>query len=178
MFFIHELQRTITLHPSYFGPHMREYLIHKLHADVEGSCTGRYFIICVIEHDNFTLGRIIPGKGDAEFTITYKAVVWRPFKGETVDGVVSSVNKMGFFAEVGPLTVFVSSHLIPREIKFDPTSNPPQFSDNGDQIINKGSQIRIKLMGTRSDVGKMHAIGSIKEVYHSIRLLLPVVLMC
>lgn len=84
MFFIHELQRTITLHPSYFGPHMREYLIHKLHADVEGSCTGRYFIICVIEHDNITLGRIIPGKGDAEFTITYKAVVWRPFKGETV----------------------------------------------------------------------------------------------
>lgn len=84
MFFIHELQRTITLHPSYFGPHMRDYLVHKLHADVEGSCTGRYFIICVIDYDNITLGRIIPGKGDAEFTITYKAVVWRPFKGETV----------------------------------------------------------------------------------------------
>jgi DNA-directed RNA polymerase II subunit RPB7 len=63
---------------------MRDYLIHKLHADVEGSCTGRYFIICVIEYENITLGRIIPGKGDAEFTITYKAVVWRPFKGETV----------------------------------------------------------------------------------------------
>lgn len=25
--------------------------------------------------------------------------------------MVSSVNKMGFFAEVGPLTVFVSSHV-------------------------------------------------------------------
>lgn len=28
-----------------------------------------------------------------------------------VDGVVGAVNKMGFFAEVGPLNVFVSSHV-------------------------------------------------------------------
>ncbi|KAL7274929.1 DNA-directed RNA polymerase II subunit [Rhizina undulata] len=163
MFFIHELQRTVTLHPSYLGPNIHDYIIHKLHADVEGSCTGRYFIICVIEIENITLGRVIPGKGDTEYLITYKAVVWRPFKGETVDGVVSSVNKIGFFAEVGPLTVFVSIHMIPSDIKFDATANPPQFTDNADQIITKGSHIRIKIIGIRSDVGKMNAIGSIKE---------------
>lgn len=33
------------------------------------------------------------------------------FLSRQVDGIVSSVNKMGFFAEVGPLTVFVSSHV-------------------------------------------------------------------
>lgn len=112
---------------------------------------------------DISLGRIVPGSGIAEFTVSYKAVVWRPFKGETVDGIVANVNKMGFFADVGPLSVFVSSHLIPAEIKFDPTSNPPHFTDNGEQIIEKGTHIRMKLIGTRSDVDKLFAIGSIKE---------------
>src|SRR5690606_4468775 len=84
MFFIHDLERTLTLHPSFFGPHMREYIIHKLLADVEGTCTGRYFIICVMDPYDISLGRIVPGSGIAEFTVSYKAVVWRPFKGETV----------------------------------------------------------------------------------------------
>ena len=33
------------------------------------------------------------------------AVVFRPFKGEVLDAIVTTVNKMGFFAEVGPLQV-------------------------------------------------------------------------
>ena len=39
------------------------------------------------------------------FPVRYKAVVFRPFKGEVLDAVVTTVNKMGFFAEVGPLQV-------------------------------------------------------------------------
>lgn len=53
---------------------------------------------------------------------------------------------------------------IPADIKFDANATPPQYTDNGDQVIEKGTQIRIKIMGTRSDVGKIFAIGSIKEV--------------
>ncbi len=29
-------------------------------------------------------GRVLPSSGVAEYTIHYRAVVWRPFKGETV----------------------------------------------------------------------------------------------
>jgi DNA-directed RNA polymerase II subunit RPB7 len=29
-------------------------------------------------------GRILPGSGLAEFIVGYRAVVWRPFKGEAV----------------------------------------------------------------------------------------------
>lgn len=53
--------------------------------------------------------------------------------------------------------------LIPSDIKWDPNATPPQYTDNGDQVIEKGTHLRIKLMGTRSDVGNMFAIGSIKE---------------
>ncbi|KAH0559509.1 DNA-directed RNA polymerase II subunit [Trichoglossum hirsutum] len=163
MFFLYELERVITLHPSFFGPRMREYLVNKLLTDVEGTCTGRYYIICVMDAYEISAGRIVPSSGVAEFTVNYRAVVWRPFKGETVDGVVEKVNKMGFFADVGPLKVFVSSHLIPSDIKFDANATPPQFTDNGDQVIEAGTHIRMKLIGTRSDVGSMFAIGSIKE---------------
>jgi DNA-directed RNA polymerase II subunit RPB7 len=38
------------------------------------------------------------------------AVVFRPFKGEVLDAVVTTVNKMGFFAEVGPLQVREACH--------------------------------------------------------------------
>jgi DNA-directed RNA polymerase subunit E'/Rpb7 len=55
--------------------------------------------------------------------------------------------------------------LISKDIKFDPNSTPWQWTDNEDQVIEKGAQVRVKLLGIRSDVGAMYAIGSIKEDY-------------
>lgn len=42
-------------------------------------------------------GTIQPGTGMAEFIVQYRAIVYRPFKGETVDGTVGIVNKAGIF---------------------------------------------------------------------------------
>lgn len=56
-------------------------------------------------------GLLMPTTGTAEFNVEYQALVFKPYKNEVVDGVVTTVNKMGFFAEVGPLQVFVSSHV-------------------------------------------------------------------
>jgi len=55
------------------------------------------------------------------------------------------------------------SQLIPDDIKYDANATPPQYTDNGDQVIEKGTHLRIKIIGLRSDVGSMFAIGSIKE---------------
>ena len=54
--------------------------------DVEGTCTGQFYIICVMDTDtqDFSEGRVVPGSAVAEYTVHYRAVVWRPFKGETV----------------------------------------------------------------------------------------------
>lgn len=84
MFFLHELERTITLHPSFFGPRVHDYLTQRLMADVEGSNTGNYYIVCVLDTYDISEGRVVPGSGFAEYTVHYRAVVWRPFKGETV----------------------------------------------------------------------------------------------
>lgn len=84
MFFIHFLEHVLTLHPSFFGSHVKEYLSQKLLDDVEGICTGDYYIVCVMDMYDISEGKIIPGSGLAEYTIVYRAIVWKPFKGETV----------------------------------------------------------------------------------------------
>jgi DNA-directed RNA polymerase II subunit RPB7 len=168
MFFIKDLSLNLTLHPSFFGAQMNDYLRQKLLTDVEGTCTGQFgYIVCVLESSNIDVGkgRVIPGNnGYAEFEVRYKAVVWKPFKGEVVDGIVNSVNSMGFFADVGPLSVFVSKHLIPSDMKYNPSHTPPAYIGE-DQLVTKNSRVRIKVIGTRSDVNSISVIGSIKEDY-------------
>lgn len=69
-------------------------------------------------------GKIMPSTGQARFKCSYTAIVMKPFKGEVVDGKVSNVNKMGFFAHVGPLQVFVSSHV---SVYSNPSRLPPSM---------------------------------------------------
>jgi DNA-directed RNA polymerase subunit E'/Rpb7 len=56
--------------------------------------------------------------------------------------------------------------MIPSEITFDANATPPQWTDNGEQVIEKGTNIRIKIKGLRSEVDKMYAVGTMKEVNH------------
>jgi len=165
MFFLHNLERQVTLHPSYFGRNMHELVSGKLLKDVEGTCSGRYYIITVMDTFDISEGRILPGSGLAEFTVNYRAVVWQPFKGETVDAQVTSVNKIGFFAECGPLLIFVSSALMPDDMKYDPNAVSPSWTNNEGELIERDTDVRIKLFGIRTEVGKVLAVGSIKEDY-------------
>ncbi|PHH70850.1 hypothetical protein CDD80_5683 [Ophiocordyceps camponoti-rufipedis] len=138
MFFLYNMERRVTLHPSYFGRNMHELVTSKLLKDVEGTCAGSYYIISIMDTFDISEGRILPGNGLAEFVVGYRAVVWRPFKGET---------------------------LIPSDIKWDPNATPPQFTNNEDTVIEPSTHVRVKIIGTRTEVGEMWAIGSIKEDY-------------
>jgi len=55
--------------------------------------------------------------------------------------------------------------MIPSDIKFDGNATPPQFTDNADQVIERGTHIRVKIRGIRGEVGQMFAIATIKEDY-------------
>ncbi|KAJ4295677.1 DNA-directed RNA polymerase II subunit [Collariella sp. IMI 366227] len=112
MFFLHNLERRVTLHPSYFGRNMHELVTTKLVKDVEGTSTGDYFIIAIMDTFDISEGRILPGSGLAEFVVGYRAVIWRPFKEE--------VN-------------------MPDEIRYDGSASPPQFTNNADIVIENGT---------------------------------------
>jgi hypothetical protein len=50
---------------------------------------------------------------------------------------------------------------MPEEIRYDANATPPQFTNNADMVIEPGTQIRVKIQGTRTEVGEMWAIGTI-----------------
>ena len=95
----------------------------KLFTEVEGTCTGKYvcllllgasvctllpwhvktshssvcrygFVIAVTTIDNIGAGLIQPSRGFVMYNVKYKAIVFRPFKGEVLDAVVTQVNKV------------------------------------------------------------------------------------
>ncbi|KAK1926601.1 RNA polymerase Rpb7 [Papiliotrema laurentii] len=165
MFFLRELTHTILLHPSYFGAQLEDYLRRKLYEDVEGTCSGKHgYIVSVVTISTTGEGQILPSTGQAKFKCTYTAIVMKPFKGEVVDGKVTIVNKMGFFAMVGPLQVFVSSHLVNADMKFDPNSSPVSYRSEN-EVIQKDTKVRMQLVGCRVEANDMFAIGTIKKDY-------------
>jgi DNA-directed RNA polymerase II subunit RPB7 len=97
------------------------------------------FVIAVTTIDNIGAGIIQPGQGFVVYPVKYKAIVFRPFKGQVLDAVVTQVNKVkfdlqsiffkltiinvitssielssskvGLFTEIGPLSCFISRHV-------------------------------------------------------------------
>uniref|UniRef100_A0A8D1KBK7 DNA-directed RNA polymerase subunit n=1 Tax=Sus scrofa TaxID=9823 RepID=A0A8D1KBK7_PIG len=136
MFYHISLEHEILLHPRYFGPNLLNTVKQKLFTEVEGTCTGKYgFVIAVTTIDNIGAGVIQPGRGFVLYPVKYKAIVFRPFKGEVVDAVVTQVNKS-----------------IPSEMEFDPNSNPPCYKTmDEDIVIQQDDEIRLKIVGTRVD---------------------------
>lgn len=62
---------------------------------VEGTCSGTYgFMLMVTEIMGIGQGKIREGTGSATFHVEYTCLVFRPFKGEVLDAVVASVNKV------------------------------------------------------------------------------------
>jgi hypothetical protein len=54
-----------------------------------------------------------------------------------------------------------SGQLIPDEIQYDANATPPQFTNNADMVIEPGTHVRCRIIGLRTEVGEMWAIGSI-----------------
>ncbi|XP_065205969.1 DNA-directed RNA polymerase II subunit RPB7 [Planococcus citri] len=165
MFYHIALEHEILLHPRYFGPQLYETVKQKLYTEVEGTCTGKYgFVIAVTTIDSIGSGIVLPGQGFVVYPVKYKAIVFRPFKGEVLDAVVTQVNKVGIFADIGPLSCFISHHSIPADMQFCPTTNPPCYkSKNEDIVIHSEDEIRLKIVGTRVDASGIFAIGTLMD---------------
>ena len=129
--------------------------------------TCRYgYIVAVTTIDSVGLGIIQPGRGFVLYPVKYKAIVFRPFKGEVLDATVVQVNKVGIMTQIGPLQCFVSRHSIPNDMEFDPNSTPPSYhTDDSEVVIEEGSHVRLRIMGTRVDATEIFSIGSLLDDY-------------
>lgn len=70
------------------------------------------------------------------------------------------------FAEIGPLSCFISHHSIPADMQFCPNSVPPCYkSKDEDVVIAAEDKIRLKIVGTRVDATGIFAIGTLMDDY-------------
>ncbi|XP_031742311.1 DNA-directed RNA polymerase II subunit RPB7 isoform X2 [Cucumis sativus] len=147
MFFHIVLERNMQLHPRHFGRNLRENLVSKLMKDVEGTCSGRHgFVVAITGIENIGKGLIRDGTGFVTFPVKYQCVVFRPFKGEILEAVVTMVNK-----------------LIPDDMEFQSGDVPNYTTSDGSVKIQKDSEVRLKIIGTRVDATEIFCIGTIKD---------------
>jgi DNA-directed RNA polymerase II subunit RPB7 len=48
---------------------------------------------------------------------------------------------------------------------FNPDATPPQYSNGQADVIEKGSAVRLQIIGLRSDVGAIYAIGKMSGAW-------------
>lgn len=165
MFYHLELHHKLSLHPRYFGDQLVETVKQKLFCDVEGTCTGKYgFVIAITSIDNIGDGILQSSTGFALYQLKFKAIVFRPFKNEVLDGIVEQVNKIGIFLRTGPLSCFISRHSIPNDMQFDVASSSYKTPDDT-LMIQISTPVRFKVVGTRVDASDIFAIGTLMDDY-------------
>jgi DNA-directed RNA polymerase subunit E'/Rpb7 len=165
-FFVVELRRAVHMHPKFFGVRLRDRITQRLAVEVEGTFAGTHgFIVCVLQVvEPFPEGELDDTSGFAVFNLNYRAVVFRPFKGEVLDSVVTKVVQHGFFAESGPLTIFVSHHLLPPGMEFD-VAHESWVSHANDERIGRESAVRLRILGLKIEATTISATGSVKDDY-------------
>lgn len=164
MFFLKQLSRDLLLHPMHFGPKLHDIIRLRLIEEVEGTSMGKFgYVITVTEVRDEDIGKgvIQDNSGFVCFNIRYRAILFRPFKNQVLDAVVTVVNQLGFFADVGPLQVFVSRHAMPTDLNngYDHENNA-WISDDREVEIRKGCGVRLKIMGVSVDVTEIVRVSA------------------
>ena len=67
------------------------------------------YVLMITEVGKVGLGKISDEDGSALYRIEYQALVFRPFKSEIVDTIVTSVSSRGITCAVGPFEFFVDA---------------------------------------------------------------------
>mmetsp|Transcript_1697 Transcript_1697/g.5487 ORF Transcript_1697/g.5487 Transcript_1697/m.5487 type:complete len:173 (+) Transcript_1697:72-590(+) len=162
MYFLTTMDRTIKLHPRHFGPRIDEQIRAQLSAEVEGRyLEGFGHVVAVFGADHVGMGIVDEETSFAHFSVRFRAIVCRPFKGEIVDGIVTSVSQQGIIVEVGPFQVFVSQSHMPRGVEFK-TDGPPAFVGQGESFrIQRATTVRLKIMGTLEKGSKITSLGTV-----------------
>ncbi|KAF8817730.1 Dna-directed Rna polymerase II RPB7 [Cardiosporidium cionae] len=161
MYFVVEQWKNISVKPNQLGPRYEQCIEEMLRHSVEGQCDATFgYVVCVIRVVHREAGRIQDGTGMIVVSVRYQAIVFKPFKGEVLDGIVTDVNRLGFFVQAGPLKVFVSRSAMPDGYEYNDDASFPCFTDS-EVTIKPQYEVRLRLQGVRFDRSNMFAIGTI-----------------
>eukprot|EP00180_Rhodochaete_pulchella_P000658 Plantae.Rhodophyta-Rhodochaete_pulchella.ctg14892.p1 GENE.Plantae.Rhodophyta-Rhodochaete_pulchella.ctg14892~~Plantae.Rhodophyta-Rhodochaete_pulchella.ctg14892.p1 ORF type:complete len:217 (+),score=31.59 Plantae.Rhodophyta-Rhodochaete_pulchella.ctg14892:1702-2352(+) len=166
MFFMVKMERRMHVHPRFFNSRLKQTLQQRLCMEVEGTAAGTYgFVVSVVGLDKaqpFPPGHLDEVTGNAIFALKYDALVFRPFKGQVLDAVVTRVMQLGLYAEAGPMTIFVSKYQLPEDFAFDDAT---ECWRSADQLlkIESSTSVRLRITGLKIEVQGFFATGTMAD---------------
>ncbi|KAL0216767.1 hypothetical protein P9112_008951 [Eukaryota sp. TZLM1-RC] len=166
MFFQVSLKYNLNLPPKALTNKLRDTLELKLREAIEGKVNSTYgYILMLLGLDSVGQGRVSPDTGDVVFTVHFRALVFKPFKNEVVDGHVIGTASEGIHVSVGPLRIFIHRLNLPKGFEFDPSTSPPAWvsSDTGTRI-QYGSELRVRISSTTVSSDSNTGVLSIQAV--------------
>ena len=63
--------------------------------------------------------------------------------------------QMGFFADAGPLQIFVSQHLIPSHYRVEITDDAAFESEENSPPIKAGAFVRVRIVGLKAEANQL-----------------------
>lgn len=168
MYFFVGITKYIKVPPERLGPDMYYFINEKLN-DLLGSCTIHYgYLVTIFKIEKIENG-IVNQQGEALFTVSFKALVFRPIKGEVLDGIVDGIARVGIELSVGALKIFIPHTQIPDTFEFKKDQEKFESNEDTSQAIQKGSMVRFRILSIsikgNENVGEMSGIGSIDGHY-------------
>ena len=70
--------------------------------------------------------------------------------------------QMGFFADAGPLQIFVSQHLIPSHYRVEITDDAAYESEENAPPIKAGAFVRVRLVGIKAEANQLVSMLSLE----------------
>lgn len=143
------LEAHVTIPPHSLRDNLH-YAIHdRLARSIRGRCTesdGFVLELKRIPEGGIRGGQLDKRSGSVHYVVEYIARTLRPNVGDEVEAIVSRVLKMGVFADLGPLNIFIPYSRIPEEYTYQ-TLPVPSFTidDDPSKTIRPGSEIHVRL---------------------------------
>ena len=169
MFYRKELKRTILLHPKYFDKNLKSTVKERLVREIRGENLGEQgYCIEVLDIKSYSRGKLQPATGMGVFHIVFDAILLRPYINEVLQAQVTLVNKLGFYATVGPLELFVSQYLMGEEFQNGYNDDLQQWEANDDDensVITQNSDVTVRVIGSRISNGEWKVVATIDADY-------------
>lgn len=164
MLFLLKFVEELVLPPSVLSKNIKNIIKSKLLDKVQGSVSEKYgYIICVVNVDDTPNGKILDTTGDLLFTVSYRAVVMKPFRGEVCEGVIYKLDQFGIHVAVGPMSVYISNFNFPPQFKYNEV-NKIYVSDTNEQL-KENTTVRFRITGIQYIQKEFKPTGTMSEDY-------------
>lgn len=143
-----ELNTIITIPPHLIRAGLKYVIQDRLIKKTQNSCTSSDgFMIKLRRIIQIGGGSIEARTGGVKFTVRYVAQCLRPQVGDILQAIVSRVLKIGIFADLGPLSIFVPHNRFPDETQYVilQPSNNPAYKLDGDDAIQQHCKIDLRI---------------------------------